>query len=100
MKILYEPDAEQELSDAAAYVANRASSVAVAEQLLLEVAKAEQLVSEYPNAQPVVRGGFRRCLLDRFQYQLVDRVEPDVIRVIAFAHLKRKPGYWRKRDVR
>lgn len=32
-----------------------------------------------------------------FPYALVFVELPDVLHVVAFAHLKRRPGYWRSR---
>jgi toxin ParE1/3/4 len=40
----------------------------------------------------------RRLLVPRFPYQLVYRVRPEEIVVVAFAHLKRRPGYWTHRS--
>lgn len=42
----------------------------------------------------VWRGTIRRLTLRRFPFSLVYLVEADVIQVIAFAHQRRKPGYW------
>lgn len=39
----------------------------------------------------------RRLLATRFPYQLVYRVRPAEIVVVALAHLRRRPGYWRRR---
>ena len=39
----------------------------------------------------------RRILVAGFPYQVVYRIDSDAIRVIAFAHLKRRPGFWRHR---
>lgn len=39
----------------------------------------------------------RRVLITRFPYQLVYRVRADEIVVVAVAHLKRRPEYWRHR---
>lgn len=39
----------------------------------------------------------RRMLVDRFPYQVVYRLFPDEIVIVAVAHLKRRPGYWKKR---
>jgi plasmid stabilization system protein ParE len=39
----------------------------------------------------------RRMLVAGFPFQVVYRIEPDNIRVIAVAHLKRRPGFWRHR---
>jgi plasmid stabilization system protein ParE len=39
----------------------------------------------------------RRLLLPRFPYHVVYRVLPSEIIVVAVAHAKRRPGYWRRR---
>ena len=41
--------------------------------------------------------GTRRYLMRRFPYLVVYRATPDKLQVIAVAHGKRKPGYWRNR---
>ena len=40
----------------------------------------------------------RRVLMDRFPYQIVYRLLEDEILIVAFAHLKRRPGFWRNRN--
>lgn len=41
--------------------------------------------------------GARRVLLKRFPYAII-YIELDAqVRVLAFAHLRRKPGYWKSR---
>jgi toxin ParE1/3/4 len=40
----------------------------------------------------------RRLLVGRFPYQVVYRLRATEIVIVAFAHLKRRPGYWRKRS--
>jgi len=39
----------------------------------------------------------RRLLVGRFPYQIVYRLRAEEIVVVAFAHLKRRPGYWKHR---
>lgn len=39
----------------------------------------------------------RRVLVRRFPYQVVYRLLLDEIVIIAVAHLKRRPGYWKAR---
>lgn len=39
----------------------------------------------------------RRVLLQRFPYQVVYRLRAGEIVILAIAHLKRRPGYWKKR---
>jgi hypothetical protein len=36
-------------------------------------------------------------LVAKFPYQIVYRISADEIRILAFAHLKRRPGFWRHR---
>ena len=40
----------------------------------------------------------RRVLVPRFPYQLVYRLSPTEITIVAFAHLKRRPNYWKRRE--
>jgi len=39
----------------------------------------------------------RRFLLDQFPYKVLTVNLPNQVVVIAFAHTKRKPGYWLER---
>ena len=41
--------------------------------------------------------GFRRLLIAGFPYDLVYRVKGDVLEVLALAHHRRRPGYWKAR---
>ena len=41
--------------------------------------------------------GTRRILLDRYPYFVVFRELPRKIEIIAIAHCKRRPGYWKGR---
>ncbi|HYR82582.1 MAG TPA: type II toxin-antitoxin system RelE/ParE family toxin [Terriglobia bacterium] len=39
----------------------------------------------------------RRVLVRRFPYEVVYRLSEEEIVIVAIAHLKRRPGYWKKR---
>jgi len=41
--------------------------------------------------------GARRLLLGRFPYAVIYIELGDELRVLAFAHLRRRPGHWRNR---
>lgn len=43
-------------------------------------------------------GQTRRLLVARFPYQVVYRFRRTEIVVVAIAHLKRRPGYWKNRN--
>ena len=55
-------------------------------------------IAETPEAGSNFSGlGARRMLVSKFPYQIVYRISADEIRILAFAHLKRRPGFWRHR---
>jgi len=62
-----------------------------------EVPRAIGKISQFPDAAPFVRGGARKKLLVKFPYSLIYSVRPDEIRLLAVAHQKRRPFYWRGR---
>lgn len=68
-------------------------------ELVLEVDRALIAVAEgsLPTVQhPTVRE-VRRVMLKRFPYWVVVLERPDEVVVIAVAHMKRRPEYWRNR---
>jgi plasmid stabilization system protein ParE len=42
-------------------------------------------------------GHTRRALLARFPYQVVYRLRPTEMVIVAIAHVKRRPEYWKRR---
>ena len=62
-----------------------------------EIQRAIGSISEFPEAAPLVRGRVRKRLVAKFPYALVYSVRPDEIRILAVAHQKRRPFYWRGR---
>ena len=43
-------------------------------------------------------GRTRRVLVSRFPYQVVYRLRPTEMVVVAIAHVRRRPGYWKNRN--
>lgn len=97
MRIVFTDEAEREISDAVDYLIGTDGSPSVVDELQADIKDAERLLLQFPHSSPPLKQGMRRCLLSRLSYQLVYRVEADIIRVYAFVHLSRKPDYWRKR---
>jgi len=56
-------------------------------------------IAEHPEAGAVAFGAIeaRRMLVAGFPYHVVYRRGVEDIRVLAFAHLKRRPGFWMHR---
>jgi plasmid stabilization system protein ParE len=72
-------------------------SFSAAQGFLTELERAIQAISEAPNRWPLFEQGCRRFPLRRFPYLLVYREKPASIEVVAVAHGRRRPGYWRPR---
>lgn len=54
-------------------------------------------VARSPRLWPNYLYGTRRFVLQRFPFSVVYLDEPDVVNIVAVAHSKRKPGYWKNR---
>jgi plasmid stabilization system protein ParE len=67
------------------------------EDFLQELRKAFELIEEAPERWPKHLHGTRRIVLDRFPFSVIYRVLPEAPQVLAVAHDKRRPGYWRHR---
>jgi len=89
------PDAIQEAAAAVKWYASRSQQAA--EAFFVELDRAVEIISESPDRWPAYLHATRRYLLRRFPFAVVYRVRPQVIQVVAIAHGKRRPGYWRKR---
>jgi plasmid stabilization system protein ParE len=61
------------------------------------VRKAERQIQKFPRSGTKFGRGTRRIVLSRFPYSLIYLVGPDRFFVVAFAHAKRAPDYWRDR---
>jgi plasmid stabilization system protein ParE len=95
MRVRYVPEADEELSEATAYLNQRSKQAA--ERLLADVDHAVQLLLQFPRLGSPLARGLRRFPLRVFPYRLIYRVEGDIIRIYAVAHVRRKRGYWRRR---
>jgi len=89
-------DARVELDETFAWYPRR--SVRAAEGFLREVERGLAMVGESPTLWHEFERGSRRYLLHRYPYALIDQQRGQRVVVLAVAHLKRRPGYWRERE--
>jgi plasmid stabilization system protein ParE len=75
----------------------RERSPAAAEAFLVEFERALLRIAEAPEMWPVIDAERRRFVLRRFPFSIVYRVHSGQVEVLALAHGRRRPGYWRKR---
>ncbi len=68
-----------------------------AEAFLVELDRAVELISEGPMRWPTYLHGTRHFLLRRFPFVVVYRQIDAVVQVVAVAHARRRPGYWKDR---
>jgi plasmid stabilization system protein ParE len=90
-------EAADEARAAAEWYAERNPVAATAFEL--EVRRAFREIVQAPGARPAHLEGTRRFLLQRFPYEIVYCVRGEVVLIVAIAHCKRRPGYWRDRAV-
>jgi len=95
MKLEFHPEAEQELQEAASRYDLEIPGLG--ERFGAEVKRVTDLLLEYPNIGKEVGSGRRRFSLHRFPFTLIYASSPEVLHVLAVAHDRRRPNYWRPR---
>jgi len=93
--ITFHPEADAEVIEAAQFYETRSPGLGSA--LLDEVQRSLDQMATRPEAYQQIGKRVRRKILWRFPYNLFYAVYPDRIRIVAFAHQRRRPFYWRKR---
>ena len=96
MSFFLSPEAEEELAEALAFYAARAST-SVANAFLSEFTRAARLVAANPGLGTPALRRWRLFPLHRFPYSLVYRAANEGVRIAAIAHQRRRPEYWRGR---
>lgn len=92
--------ARAELREAARWYEGRADGLGG--EFVVEMGACLARIADTPERFPEVRGapGVRRALMRRFPYAVVFLVYADIITVVAIAHGRRRPLYWKTRGVR
>lgn len=96
-RVRLEPEAEAELSAAAAYYERQVRGLGRA--FIAATRAVRQRLRCCPDSGSLVDGvdtdlGVRRLPVPRFPYQVVYLRAGDDVHVIAVAHDRREPGYW------
>ena len=99
-RVRFEGEADDEYREAARWYDGR--RVGLGWEFLDAVDAAIDHVARFPAAgEPVPRVPHdlpvRRGAVTRFPYHVVYLSTPDAIRILAIAHDRRKPGYWKGR---
>jgi len=75
----------------------RERSASAADAYLAELDFAVEAIAEKPEMWPRYVHGTRRYIFHRFPFYLVYREAAGKLEIIAVAHGRRKPGYWKSR---
>ena len=89
------PDALEEAEAAIDWYRRR--SFRAAERFLDELEEVIKRIDSDPGQFPGYAFGTRKALLDRFPYLVIFRETAKGVEIIAVAHGRRRPGYWRDR---
>jgi len=75
----------------------RLRSRVVEERFRLALRHAIATIREAPERWPADDDGLRQCRVVGFPYRLIYWTDGEYSLVVAIAHSKRRPGYWRER---
>jgi len=95
MKIRIVPGAREELIMAADYYESKLSGLGG--EFIEEVSVTYEHIKAQPQSGVQIWGKIRYRILRRFPYTIFYTESDEEIRILAVAHQKRLPGYWRDR---
>jgi plasmid stabilization system protein ParE len=91
----FDSEARAEFDEALNWHAERSAGAALG--FVSEVDLAIERITNNPALLPYTYAGCQRCTLHRYPYSVIFHRRAAKIVVIALAHAKRLPGYWRHR---
>jgi plasmid stabilization system protein ParE len=91
----FHPEARADFREALGWYRDR--SPAVAAEFRIIVSEVIRDIVQAPHRWPKYLHGTRRFPLHRFPFSIVYLDDPDVVSIVAVAHSKRRPGYWKRR---
>ena len=95
MRLIYHPKAEAELIEAAQFYEARVPQLGG--QFLAAADRALSVILQAPERWRIIEADVRRYSMRRFPFFIYYRVLDDHLRILAFAHHRRHPNYWRHR---
>jgi toxin ParE1/3/4 len=93
--VFFTDDADAEALEAYDWYAARNRDAA--EGFRSELRHAVARITDRPDRYRLFDGDVRRYLLRKYPFGVLYVLEPDLVIVLAVMHLKKEPGYWKKR---
>lgn len=94
-EIVIHENADEDLVAAAVFYESRETDLG--QEFLEELSHCFRRIAENPFSYSLHFDDYRRYLMGRFPYGVVYRIEGQKVLVVAVAHLRRRPGYWKDR---
>ena len=94
-RLSFHPEARREFRESALWYRERSPQAAA--DFRATVSRSALTVAEFPQRYPEYLYGTRRCVLNTFPFSIVYLDDPDAVKIVAVAHHKRRPGYWKSR---
>lgn len=66
-------------------------------EFLREVERTIASILAHPQSGPTISPSIRRRIAHRFPFGVLYAIHSDKVVIVAVAHLKRRPGYWKAR---
>jgi len=95
MRVEFHPKASEELETSSGFYEEKIAGLG--NEFLNEVERMIQVLNDTPMLGIELANPFRRAVLRRFPFSLIYTAEENVLWVVAVAHHKLKPGYWKTR---
>lgn len=95
MRIQFHTAAEKETEEVADYYDHQLSGLGA--EFYHELSTIMDLLETNPRMGVVYFGPYRRVMLQRFPFAVYYEIADNQIRVMAVAHQRRLPGYWKGR---
>ena len=95
MQYIFSPEAGEELDSAFNYYEDIVPGLGY--DLLDDVDSLLDRLVLFPESSPLLTERIRKALLRDFPFSILYSFSGDTLRITAFMHHKRKPGYWRDR---
>ena len=87
--------AEIEMTEASVFY--EAATSGLGAEFLDEIERLVLLVCEHPKIGRSINGSLRQVILHRFPFSLIYSIEVDAVLIVAVAHQRRRPDYWKTR---
>ena len=95
MDLIYHPKADDEVLESARFYERQSKGLGW--RFLRAVREAEARIVRTPHAFPFLDEPIRKCVLPGFPFNVLFQIGDANMFIVAVAHHRRRPRYWRRR---